>query len=815
MNERKIRERSQPAALTNVDAEKIIIGRILQSETTFWEINGTIQSFHFSIEIHQRIFESIYHLLMDGKKATLSLLQSRIGPEYGDGSSTMTLMTALIRNTSEVEDIIREVQTVIECWQRRRVIEICDQFSKEAKQSDTDTSYMLGDLENVVKDITVNSQSEPVKTMADIVSRVVSSSMKTKATGVSPGFDSGLASLDQILGRIFPGDLGFIGARPGDGKGQPLDALVLTPFGYKKMGDIKVGAIVSSPDGSASEVIGVYPLGERQLYRVSFHDGTSTEVTEDHIWYAWCKGRGRQINGKQVGGEDGAKLFTTAGLIDILKNKRAPKIYIPISKPIQFTMVRSERDCLIPPYTMGALLGDGSFRHNRVSFTSADMDIVEKMEGEIGCKLLVQANSSCGKATAYLVPVSSGVRDAVLEMGLLEAKSVDKFIPTQYLMATVEKRWELLRGLMDTDGWVNVNGDPRIHTKSPQLAKDIAWLARSLGAVVSTRKKQTYYTKDGERIDCGIGYELRIKLWDGSEAFSLQRKKDKCNKPQSLARKILSIEPTRMAEAQCIKVSDPNSLYLTNDFIVTHNTVVGLQLLDRIQQHYGPACFFSLEMRDQDLGRRILAGKSNVSVSEIEEGSYDAFELEEIRAAQEVLSRSRMLVDDRPGLRIDQIRDRCVVLKRSKGLKAIVIDHIRLVRALGKFSNRFDRAEYVTGMLKTLAKELEIAVIALSQVTRASQRRDDPRPQLNDFDGGSSIEQDADWALGLFRRDRWLRGQKPYDMDSKEGKEWAEDMQKCKGKIEVINLKRRRGEDGGHAEFIFDGKASLLREVER
>lgn len=462
MNERKSRERSQPAALTNVDAEKIIIGRILQSEAAYWEVDGTLQSFHFSMEIHQRIFEAVYHLLMEGKKATLSLLQSRIGPEYGDGSSTMTLMTALIRNTSEIEEITKEIQTVIECWQRRRVIEICDQFSKEAKQSDTDTSYMLGDLENVVKDITVNSQSEPVKTMGDIVSRVVRDSMRTKESGISPGFDTGLASLDQILGRIFPGDLGFIGARSGDGK-----------------------------------------------------------------------------------------------------------------------------------------------------------------------------------------------------------------------------------------------------------------------------------------------------------------------------------------------------------------TVLGLQLADRIQQQYGPVCFFSLEMRDEDLGRRILAGKSGVSVSEIEEGSYDAFELEEIRSAQEFLSKSRMLVDDRPGLRIDQIRDRCVVLKRSKGLKAAVVDHIRLVRALGKFGNRFDRVEYVTGFLKTMAKELEIAIIALSQVTRASQRRDDPRPQLNDFDGGSSIEQDADWALSMFRRDRWLLGQKPYDMDSKEGKDWAEDLSKCKGTIEIGVPKRRRGEDGGRAVLAFDGKASLLREVER
>ncbi|TCU34082.1 replicative DNA helicase [Rhizobium azibense] len=463
MSERnKSRERSQPATLTNADAEKIVIGKILQSEATYWQINGTIQGFHFSVEIFQTIFDAYRLIVMDGKKPTLSLLQSRVGPEYGDGSSTMTLMTALIRNTAEIEDISNEVTKVIEMWQRRRTIEICEQFVKEAKKADTDTCFMLSDLENCVKDVSVNSQAEPLKTMGDIVTRVINSSMKTRETGVSPGFDTGLASLDQILGRIFPGDLGFIGARPGDGK-----------------------------------------------------------------------------------------------------------------------------------------------------------------------------------------------------------------------------------------------------------------------------------------------------------------------------------------------------------------TVLGLQLLDRIQEDYGPVCFFSLEMRDEDLGRRSLAGRSGVSVAGIEEGTYDAFELEELRAAQKFFMNSRMLVDDRPGIRLDQFRDRCVVLKRSRGLKAAAIDHIRLMKALGKFGNRFDRVEYITGTLKEIAKDVGIAIVALSQVTRSSQRRDDPRPQLNDFDGGSSIEQDADWAISLFRRDRWLRQQKPHDMESPDGKEWAEKLARCKGMIEVSIPKRRRGEDGGICELKFDGKASLLREKER
>ena len=463
MNARaRSREQRQPAPLANTDAEKIILGKVLESEHFYWQVSDTVQGFHFSVEIHQQIFDAYRLIVMDGKKVTLSLLQSRVGPEYGDGSSTMTLMTALIRNATDVDDISREVQLIIEMWQRRRTIEICQQFIDEAKQADTDTSYMLNDLENCVKDVTANSQAEPVKTMCEIVTRVMRESMKTRDTGVSPGFDTGLASVDQILGRIFPGDLGVIGAPPGGGK-----------------------------------------------------------------------------------------------------------------------------------------------------------------------------------------------------------------------------------------------------------------------------------------------------------------------------------------------------------------SLLGLQLLDRIQEMYGSACFFSLEMRDVDLGRRALAGRSTVSVSEIEEGSYDAFEWDDLQAAQKMLQNSRMLVDDRPGLRIDQIRDRCVVLRRSKGLKAIVVDHIRLVRALGKFTNRFDRAEHVTGLLKVIAKELDIAVIALSQVTRTSQRRDDPRPQLTDFDCGSSVDQDVDWALSLFRRDRWLRQHKPHDMDSPEGKDWAEKYAKCKGKIEVLNLKRRRGEDGGHCELIFDGKASLLREVER
>src|SRR3546814_13662141 len=107
------REQRQPAPLVNADAEKIVIGKILNSEVTYWNIAGTLNGFHFAFEIHQQIFDAYRLIVMEGKKPSLSLLQSRVGPEYGDGSSTMTLMTALIRNASEIDDVTRAVQTII------------------------------------------------------------------------------------------------------------------------------------------------------------------------------------------------------------------------------------------------------------------------------------------------------------------------------------------------------------------------------------------------------------------------------------------------------------------------------------------------------------------------------------------------------------------------------------------------------------------------------------------------------------------------------------------------------------------------------
>lgn len=445
--------------LVNVAEERVILGRLLNSPQSFFSVAETLRPEHFAVEVHKKIFGAIRDILMDGKVLSLQMIEARVGEEYDDGKSTMILMTGLLRDAEEGGDL-DGVELVIDLWRMRQHIAELERALKEAKKPNAMSADLIADHVARVEDITSNSNAVPLRTVGEVAKNVVSASKAAKTTGVISGFDTGLPSLDQMLGRIHRGDLGVVGAKQGDGK-----------------------------------------------------------------------------------------------------------------------------------------------------------------------------------------------------------------------------------------------------------------------------------------------------------------------------------------------------------------TICGMQIADRAQQ-YEPAIVFEYEMDEKDLAKRALAARTSLTVSQIGEGSYDFDEAEEMAAALEAMQSSKCFIDARPKLRLDQIRDRCLAVKRQRGLGLIVIDHLRLVRVNGRFTNKFDRIEYVTGELKSMAKDLDIAVIVLSQVTRMSQRdATHPEPGINDLDGGSSIEQDADWILGMFRRDRWLKTQKPYDMDSDKGRAWAELMRRHKNKIEITVLKRRRGEDGEMREFEFDGRAGLIREL--
>jgi len=401
----------------------------------------------------------------------------------------------------------------------------------------------------------------------------------------------------QTLAADCEADELFYGGSAGGGKLQSVDELVLTPGGWVRIGSLEVGSKVCAVDGTVTEVIGVYPQGVKANYRVKFTDGASCLAGLEHNWLGWWTGRSRKMANAKTCGEASAQKYTTAEIIAGMARRSelgsSRKFAIPvISAPVTFNVpgcprregkggvyVRREVD----PYLLGLILGDGCISVERaVSLTTADEEIVDSVKrlapGDVAIDVR-EGNAAVaikfrGETRRFLVEQFGKSR-----LGLTGHKADSKFIPRIYLFGSAEERWSLLQGLMDTDGWVEQDGNAYYCTISPQLAEDVAHLARSLGAVVSTREKSPTYRYKGESRNGQRAYTLRIKIRDASWMFRLERKKMLCvGEPQSMGRYVESIEYSHDAESVCIQVRHASSLYITRDFIVTHNTDLGVGL---------------------------------------------------------------------------------------------------------------------------------------------------------------------------------------------------------------------------------------------
>lgn len=364
-------------------------------------------------------------------------------------------------------------------------------------------------------------------------------------------------------------------------KAQPLDAKILTPSGWRLMGDMQAGDLVMSPSGSPTQVIGVYPQGDKEIYRVTFTDGTSTECTDDHLWSVRLVGTSlkdeyRTLTLKQIRTEG----YTTPAKTHCESDKEKPwldyrgnaRFHIPVTKPLEF----EEKVFCVDPYLMGALLGGGSFSGNHsVKFSSIDPEILERVRQNLPEGIQLTTGKRQGGSTNPLVM-------AVKSLGVAHTRSNNKFIPEGYLWGSVAQRTALLQGLMDTDGMVAGDNpsNPAFTTVSPLLRDGIVALIQSLGGIARVTVKSPFYTYPGERKAGQRAYQVSFKLPEGIEPFFVARKKAEYVPAKYLcSRGIVNIEAVGQKPAQCLKVAEASELYITNSYIVTHNTTTLTYLL--------------------------------------------------------------------------------------------------------------------------------------------------------------------------------------------------------------------------------------------
>ncbi len=219
----------------------------------------------------------------------------------------------------------------------------------------------------------------------------------------------------------------------------------------------------------------------------------------------------------------------------------------------------------------------------------------------------------------------------------------------------------------------------------------------------------------------------------------------------------------------------------------------------------GVVGFYSLEMSAEQLAARILSEAAEIPSQQIRSGDMTETEFRRFVDAAKALEACPLFIDDTPALPISQLAARARRLKRTHGLDVLIIDYLQLVRGTGKGENRVNEISEITMGLKAIAKELDIPVIALSQLSRQVENREDKRPQLSDLRESGSIEQDADVVMFVFREEYYKEREKPGDHDLEAMARWQEEMERLHGRAEVVIGKQRHGPIGT-VDLSFEGQ---------
>ncbi|MEO1615052.1 MAG: LAGLIDADG family homing endonuclease [Planctomycetota bacterium] len=344
---------------------------------------------------------------------------------------------------------------------------------------------------------------------------------------------------------------------------------VLTTQGWKPISEIGFGDEVYGSSGKPVKVVRALESHLAECVEMEFSDGTKVICTEDHLWPANdCNDR---MNGSRYksGSMNQYRDVRSDEMMPVLKKNKHWNWQIKPTPIIEFP----EQDHLIPPYTLGVLIGDGCLTKSGIEFASIDDEVVERVRSECidgttvnkghGIVWFLSKLKRSSKPNPYSVELN--------RLGLRGKKAAKKSVPDCYKFGSREQRLELIRGLMDTDGTVKRSGSPYLSTTSRSLAHDMMSLVRSLGGFSSLRQ----YTKPNGTV------EYRVSVSIPSEpVFHLKRKQDAVsNRSQTVSRRVVSIRSVGKREVKCITVNADDGLFVTDGCLLTHNCDFGIQQL--------------------------------------------------------------------------------------------------------------------------------------------------------------------------------------------------------------------------------------------
>ncbi|MEI4271619.1 replicative DNA helicase [Klenkia sp. LSe6-5] len=705
----------------DVAAEQSVLGGMLLSKDAIADVVEVLHGADFYRPAHQVVFDCILDLYGRGEPADAITVAAELNrtDQLAKMGGAVYLHT-LIQSTPTAANAGYYAAIVAEQAVLRRLVEAGTrvvQLGYGAAGGKGDVDDIVDRAQQEIYDVTEKRMSEDYSRLEDVLQPTMDElDAIASRGGTARGVPTGIRDLDELTNGLQAGQMVVIAARPGVGKALALDTPVATPTGWTTMGEIAVGDDVIGADGRPTRVVAATEvMTGRPCYEVHFSDGSVLVADAQHQWLTDTRASRRAAQEARVRGGAPRVLPAVRTTEELAATVRCATADARLNHSVTNTapLQLPAADLLVPPYTLGVWLGDGTSA--AAQYTSADPEIAMYIEAE---------------------RLESDVPSAAVA-GLLRSLGVlgDKHIPVAYLRASEAQRRALLAGLLDTDGTVAPSGVVQFAVTSRRLAEDVRELVAGLGYRVTlttkrvkgrTEASSTCFTLTFSTQDMVFGLERKrlVHKERGTRSFTV-----------SGSRFITQVRPIASVPVRCIQVAADDHLFLAGrSFIPTHNSTLGLDIArSAAVKHHLAACIFSLEMSKHEITMRLLSAEAKVPLHHMRAGTLSDEDWSKLARRMGEVADAPLYIDDSPNMTMMEIRAKARRLKQRNDLKLVVIDYLQLMTSGKRVESRQQEVSEFSRALKLLAKELEVPVIAMSQLNRGSEQRQDKKPMLSDL----------------------------------------------------------------------------------
>ncbi|AMJ66269.1 replicative DNA helicase [Hymenobacter sp. PAMC 26628] len=729
-----------------LELEVAVLGALMLEKDALTSVIDILRPESFYKDSHQRIFKAIISLF-DKSEPIDQLTVVHELRELGEleacgGAFYVAGLTMKVNSAANVEFHAR---IITEAAIKRELIRIASEIQRDAFEDTTDVFALLDQTEQSLFEVSESNIRKNFDDMRSLMGKAIKEleEKKNQKDGLT-GVPSGFTALDRVTSGWQPSDLVIIAARPGMGKCLGKGTKVLMFDGtLRNVEDVQIGELLMGDDSTPRRVKSI-ARGRENMYWVRQNKGDDYRVNESHILSL----KRSRTEGPHRHGD-----VLNIEVRDYLA--RGPKFrsnYKGYKVAVEF----AEKTLPIDPYFLGVWLGDGSSNDCRI--TGQDAEIIDYLhEYAADLDLQVTVGTAANRCNSY--GITRGQQDGSLAQFSVqdELRQLDvlgrKHIPQRYLINSAANRLRLLAGLIDSDGHLDpVSNGYEITQKNEALARQIKFLCDSLGFRTSLTKKQAVITRIGYACDV-----WRVRVYGDINKVPVRVARKKANPWASAVdwrMTGITVEFDKVDDYYGFEI-DGNRLFLLQDLTVTHNTAFVVSAMRNAAVEFKrPVAIFSLEMSSLQLVNRLISAEAELDSDKIKKGTLADHEWQQLNHKITDLSAAPIYIDDTPALSIRELRTKCRRLRSQKDVQLIIVDYLQLMSGNtdGRGGNREQEIASISRALKGIAKELNVPVLALSQLSRSVETRGgDKKPQLSDLRESGSIEQDADMVIFLYR----------------------------------------------------------------